>query len=200
MSQYEKEQEHGSCAEEQVEELLTEGPESEAEAGTKVEAELQAEPETSEASAREALPRLEDTDERLRTQEEQYIRLLAEYDNYRKRSQREREHAWNTAKAETAAAFLPVYDNLARALRQETADEAYAKGVQMTMQQMKGVLEKLGIQEIPALGETFDPLLHNAVMHIEDESLGKNMVAEVFEAGFCAGEKVIRHAMVKVAN
>lgn len=198
MSQYEKEQEHGSCAEEQ--ELLTEGLESEAEAETKMEAELQAESETSEASAREALPTLEDTDERLRAQEEQYIRLLAEYDNYRKRSQREREHAWNTAKAETAAAFLPVYDNLARALRQETADEAYAKGVQMTMQQMKGVLEKLGIEEIPALGETFDPLLHNAVMHIEDERLGKNMVAEVFEAGFRAGDKVIRHAMVKVAN
>ena len=196
MSQYEKEQERGSSTEEQAEELLTQEPETEAEVET--EADLQA--EASETPPQESLPKPEDTDERLKAQEEQYIRLLAEYDNYRKRSQREREHAWQTAKAETAAAFLPVYDNLARALRQETADEAYAKGVQMTMQQLQSILEKLGIEEIPALGEIFDPQLHNAVMHIEDESLGKNIVAEVFESGFRTGDKVIRHAMVKVAN
>lgn len=136
----------------------------------------------------------------IREQEDKYLRLLAEYDNFRKRSQRERETAWNTAKAETAAAFLPVYDNLSRALSQETVDEAYAKGVQMTMAQMKGVLDKLGIEEIPALGETFNPELHNAVMHIEDENLGTNVVAEVFETGFQSGGKVIRFAMVKVAN
>lgn len=136
----------------------------------------------------------------IREQEDKYLRLLAEYDNFRKRSQRERETAWTTAKAETAAAFLPVYDNLSRALAQETIDEAYAKGVQMTMAQMKGVLDKLGIEEIPALGETFNPELHNAVMHIEDENLGTNVVAEVFETGFQSGGKVIRFAMVKVAN
>ena len=136
----------------------------------------------------------------LREQEDKYMRLLAEYDNYRKRSQKEKETAWTTAKADTAKEFLPVYDNLERALKQETADEAYAKGVQMIMTQFKTTLEKLGIQEIPALGETFDPNLHNAVMHIEDENLGENVVAEVFQTGFQSGDKIIRHAMVKVAN
>lgn len=136
----------------------------------------------------------------LREQEDKYLRLLAEYDNYRKRSQKEKENAWTTAKADTAKEFLPVYDNLERALKQETTDEAYAKGVQMIMTQLKTVLEKLGIEEIPALGETFDPNFHNAVMHMEDDSLGENTVAEVFQNGFKIGDKVIRHAMVKVAN
>ena len=96
--------------------------------------------------------------------------------------------------------ILPVYDNLDRALKQECADEAYAKGVQMTMTQLKTVLEKLGLEEIPAQGEPFDPAVHNAVMHCEDEALGENTVAEVFQAGFKLGDKIIRHAMVKVAN
>ena len=136
----------------------------------------------------------------IREQEDKYLRLLAEYDNYRKRSQKEKENAWTSAKADTAKEFLPVYDNLERALKQETADEAYAKGVQMIMTQLKNVLEKLGIEEIPAQGEAFDPNVHNAVMHIDDEELGENVVAEVFQTGFRIGEKVIRHAMVKVAN
>ena len=136
----------------------------------------------------------------LKEQEDKYLRLLAEYDNYRKRSQKEKENAWTTAKADTIKELLPVYDNLERALKQETTDEAYAKGVQMTMQQLKTVLEKLGVEEIPAQGETFDPNIHNAVMHMEDESMGENIVAAVFQAGFKRGEKVIRHAMVKVAN
>lgn len=136
----------------------------------------------------------------IREQEDKYLRLLAEYDNYRKRSQKEKENAWTSAKADTAKEFLPVYDNLERALKQETADEAYAKGVQMIMTQLKGVLEKLGIEEIPAQGETFDPNVHNAVMHIDDEELGENVVAEVFQVGFRIGDKIIRHAMVKVAN
>ena len=131
---------------------------------------------------------------------QQALRLLAEYDNYRKRSQKEKENAWTTARADTIKELLPVYDNLERALKQETADEAYAKGVQMTMTQLKTVLEKLGVEEIPAQGESFDPNVHNAVMHMEDEALGENTVVEVFQAGFKMGEKVIRHAMVKVAN
>ena len=135
-----------------------------------------------------------------REQEDKYLRLLAEYDNYRKRSQKDKENAWTTAKAETIKELLPVYDNLERALKQETTDEAYAKGVQMTMTQLKTVLEKLGVEEIPALGETFDPNVHNAVMHMEDEALGENTVAEVFQTGFKMGDKIIRHAMVKVAN
>ena len=162
--------------------------------------------ETAEAvteTPEEAAPQLteeEKLQQALKEQEDKYLRLLAEYDNYRKRSQKEKETAWTTAKADTIKELLPVYDNLERALKQETADEAYAKGVQMTMQQLKTVLEKLGVEEIPAQGEPFDPNLHNAVMHMEDEAMGENIVAEVFQAGFKMGEKVIRHAMVKVAN
>ncbi len=136
----------------------------------------------------------------LADQEEKFLRLAAEYDNYRKRSQKEKESAWAAAKAETVLAFLPVYDNLERAMKQETADEAYKKGVEMTMSGLREVLAKLGVEEIPALGESFDPNLHNAVMHVEDEAAGENTIVEVFQAGFQAGGKVIRFAMVKVAN
>ena len=132
--------------------------------------------------------------------DDRFLRLAAEYDNYRKRTAKEKESIWNDAKADTAAAFLPVYDNLERALKQDTADEAYKKGVEMTMNQLKEILSKLGITEIPALGQPFDSNLHNAVMHVEDESLGENVVAAVFQAGFQCGEKVIRFAMVQVAN
>ena len=133
-------------------------------------------------------------------QEDKYLRLAAEYDNYRRRTAKEKESIWSEAKADAAVAFLPVYDNLERALKQETADEAYKKGVEMTMTGLKDILSKLGVEEIPALGETFDPALHNAVMHVEDESAGENTVVDVFQAGFKLGDKVIRFAMVKVAN
>ena len=149
----------------------------------------------------EAQPEVaEQVKEQLAQQEDKYLRLAAEYDNYRKRTAKEKESIWTEVKADTAAAFLPVYDNLDRAIKQETADEAYKKGVEMTMNQLKEVFSKLGIEEIPALGETFDPNLHNAVMHIDDENFGENTVAEVFQAGFRCGEKVIRFSMVKVAN
>ena len=131
---------------------------------------------------------------------EQFLRLAAEYDNYRKRTAREKENLWTEAKADTVQAFLPVYDNLERALKQDTADEAYKKGVEMIMAQMNEVFAKLGVTEIEAQGQPFDPNLHNAVMHIEDENLGENTVAQVFQAGFMLGEKVIRFAMVQVAN
>ena len=131
---------------------------------------------------------------------EQFLRLAAEYDNYRKRTAKEKESLWTDAKADTVQAFLPVYDNLERALKQETADEAYKKGVEMTMNQFKEVFAKLGVTEIDAQGKPFDPNLHNAVMHMEDESLGETVVAQVFQAGFMLGDKVIRFAMVQVAN
>ena len=146
------------------------------------------------------LAELEALKDQTARQEDKYLRLAAEYDNYRRRTAKEKESIWADVKAETAAAFLPVYDNLERALKQESTDEAFKKGVEMTMNQLKEVLSKLGIAEIPALGQPFDPNLHNAVMHVEDESLGENTVAEVFQAGFTLGEKVIRFAMVKVAN
>lgn len=158
-------------------------------------------PETAEApEAADQPSEVEQLQQTIREKDDQYLRLLAEYDNYRKRSQKEKEHAWTTARADTIKELLPVYDNLERALKQETCDEAYAKGVEMTMNQLKSVLEKLGVEEIPAQGQPFDPNFHNAVMHMEDEAFGENMVAEVFQAGFKLGEKVIRHALVKVAN
>ena len=129
-----------------------------------------------------------------------YLRLAAEYDNFRKRSQKEKDSLYQDAKTDTVSKILPVFDNLERAVNQPTEDEAYKKGVEMTMNQLKTVLEKLGITEIEALGQPFDPALHNAVMHIEDENFGENTVAEVFQAGFRLGDKVVRFAMVKVAN
>ena len=131
---------------------------------------------------------------------DRYLRMAAEYDNFRKRSAKEKESAWADSKASTAAAFLPVYDNLERALNAPCSDEAYQKGVEMTMNQLKEVLGKLGIEEIPALGEKFDPNCHNAVMHVDDESVEENTIVEVFQTGFRSGEKIVRFSMVKVAN
>ena len=131
---------------------------------------------------------------------DKYLRLAAEYDNYRKRTAKEKETLWGDARADTAGAFLPVYDNLERALKQETADEAFKKGVEMTMNQLKEILSKLGVTEIPALGEKFDPEKHNAVMHTEDDTAEENTVVEVFQKGYTLGDKVLRFAMVKVAN
>lgn len=136
----------------------------------------------------------------IKEEKEKYLRLCAEYDNFRKRSQKERESLYADIKADTLLKFLPVYDNLERALAQSTADEAYRKGVEMIMTQFNTTLEKLGITEIEALGKTFDPNMHNAVMHVEDENFGENEVVEVFQKGFKLNDKVIRFAMVKVAN
>ena len=166
---------------------------------TQTQTEAQAAPQQ-EAAADPLLEELEKLRKQMDEKEEQYLRLAAEYDNFRKRSQKEKEGIYQGAKSDAVAAFLPVYDNLDRALKQETADEAYKKGVEMTMTGLKDILSKLGVEEIPALGETFDPSLHNAVMHVEDESAGENTVVEVFQSGFKLGEKVIRFAMVKVAN
>jgi len=138
--------------------------------------------------------------EALKEKDDQFLRLAAEYDNYRKRSQKEKEGIWQDATAQAVVQILPVYDNLTRALQQGTEDADFLKGVEMTMGQMEKVFEKLGVAKVPSLGETFDPERHNAVMHIEDENVGENTIVEVFEEGFMLGEKVIRFAMVKVAN
>ena len=136
----------------------------------------------------------------LAQEHDSYLRLAAEYDNYRKRSQKEKDNLYTEIRSETVEKFLPVYDNLERALAQETQDAAFKKGVEMTMNQLVSVMEKLGVESFGAAGDSFDPQLHNAVMHIEDESLGENVIAEVFQKGFKVGEKVVRFAMVKVAN
>lgn len=132
---------------------------------------------------------------------DRYLRMAAEYDNFRKRSQREREQAYTDAVSRAVTALLPTYDNLERAIKAETADAEYKKGVEMTMTQLTESLKGLNVTVIEAsAGTTFDPNFHNAVMHVEDESLGENVIAEVFQQGFQIGDKVIRHAMVKVAN
>lgn len=131
---------------------------------------------------------------------EQYLRLAAEYDNFRKRSQREKDAIYHDAVADTAKKLLPVYDNLERALKTETSDEAFRKGVEMTMTELKKIMDGLGIKAFGAAGDPFDPEKHNAVMHVDDEALGENVIAEVFQNGFTMGDKVIRFAMVKVAN
>ncbi|MBR6209140.1 MAG: nucleotide exchange factor GrpE [Oscillospiraceae bacterium] len=131
---------------------------------------------------------------------DKYLRLLAEYDNFRKRSSRERDNIYADVKADTIAKLLPVYDNLERALKQETADEAYRKGVEMTMNQFMEVLKGLGVTPIEALGKTFDPKEHNAVMHLEDPEKGEQEITAEFQKGFRMGERVIRFSMVQVAN
>ncbi len=131
---------------------------------------------------------------------DKYLRICAEYDNFRKRSQKEKDSLYGDVKAETLKNFLPVYDNLVRALAQSTEDEAYRRGVEMIMNQFNVTMEKLGVIEIECLGKKFDPAYHNAVMHVEDEEKGENEIVEVFQKGFMMGDKVIRFAMVKVAN
>lgn len=194
-----KEKKAEQTAPEQQEPVEQTQAQAETQAG-QPESETQAKAEPQDEGADPLLKELESLKDQVAQQEDKYLRLAAEYDNYRRRTAKEKDSIWNDAKADAAQAFLPVYDNLERALKQETADEAFKKGVEMTMTQLKTVLEKLGITEIQALGQTFDPNLHNAVMHVEDENFGENTVCEVFQAGFMLGDKVIRFAMVKVAN
>lgn len=170
---------------------------------TQQEAEIKEEVKAEEVKAEKAEEKKEvqpDPADELKGANDRYLRLLAEYDNYRKRSQKERESLYTDIKADTVAKFLPVYDNLVRALAQSTEDEAYRKGVEMIMTQFNSTLEKLGASKIASLGEKFDPTLHNAVMHEDNEEKGENEITEVFQEGFVIGEKVIRFAMVKVAN
>ncbi len=141
-----------------------------------------------------------ETEKQLAAEKEKYLRLAAEYDNFRKRSQKEREALYTDIKAETVGKFLPVFDNLQRALAQETADEAYKKGVEMTMTGLREIMTALGVEEFGEAGESFDPAMHNAVMHCEDDSVGESTITEVFQKGIRIGEKVVRFAMVKVAN
>ena len=136
----------------------------------------------------------------LADEKEKYLRLAAEYDNYRKRSAKEREGLYDDIKADTVSRLFPVYDNLERALAQKCTDEAFYKGIEMTMNQLRETFEKLGITEIPALGQQFDPEVHNAVMHVDDENAEANVVVEEFQKGFKLGNKVVRFSMVKVAN
>ena len=185
------------------EEVKTEEPEIEAKEadGKKPEAEKAEEKKPEEKKGKEKEEEKKpDLKAEMDTLNDKYLRICAEYDNFRKRSQKEKDSLYGDVKAETLKKFLPVYDNLVRALAQSTEDEAYRRGVEMIMNQFNVTMEKLGVTEIECLGKKFDPAFHNAVMHVEDEEKGENEIVEVFQKGFMMGDKVIRFAMVKVAN
>lgn len=128
------------------------------------------------------------------------LRTLAEYDNFRKRSQKEKEAVYPDAVANTVLSFLPVLDNFERAIAAPCSDEEFKKGLELIQKAFFDTLGKLGVEEIPALGEPFDPNFHSAVMHVEDEAFSENTVCDVFQKGYKMGDRVVRHAMVKVAN
>ena len=135
-------------------------------------------------------------------EQEKYMRLYAEYDNFRRRSAKEREGVYAEAYCDALEQILPVIDNLERAV-QYTADDpesSMAKGIELTVKSCVEALNKMGVYEIEALGKQFDPNLHNAVMHVEDDAFGENEIVEVFMKGYIKGEKVLRFSMVKVAN
>ena len=138
--------------------------------------------------------------EQLQEQSDRLLRTLAEYDNYRKRSIKEKDAIYPQAKADTVEKFLPIIDNFERAMQTECSDEAFKKGVDLIFQAFCKTMKELSVEEIGKEGEPFNPDLHNAVMHIEDDSLGDNVVAQVLQKGYRIGDRVVRYAMVKVAN
>ncbi|MBS1402632.1 MAG: nucleotide exchange factor GrpE [Oscillospiraceae bacterium] len=177
-------------------------PETEAE----VKEETKAAPETEQKADKKAgkksekAPTKKSLEEELAVERDKYLRLLAEYDNFRRRSAKERENIYTDVRCETLKKFLPVYDSLSRALTQTPEDDACRKGLEMIMTQYEKALEQLGVAMIEAVGQPFDANLHNAVMHIEDENYGENVIVEEFEKGFKVGDKILRYSMVKVAN
>lgn len=150
---------------------------------------------------REQMEKMEGLAQTLAAEQDKYLRLAAEYDNYRKRTAREKESIYTDAKIDTVKALLGVYDNLERGIAQYGDEESpHRKGLEMVMNQFKESLAKLGVERMEAEGQPFDPEKHNAVMHIEDEAYGENTVVEVLQQGFLLGDKVLRFAIVKVAN
>ena len=155
-------------------------------------------PEVQEA-APEA-PEVNPWEEKYNAEHDSYLRLAADYDNFRKRTIKEKDASYGNGKADAIGKLLPVYDNLERAINQPCADEAYKKGVEMTMNELLKILDAMGVEIFGQIGDEFNPEFHNAVMHTEDESLGENVLSLVFLKGFKLGDKVIRFAMVQVAN
>ena len=156
-----------------------------------------------EAEIAELKKKLEAKDAEVAELSDKYTRLFAEYENYRKRTAKEKEATYADACCDAITHILPVLDNLERAAQyntEECAETPMGKGLELTLKSFVDALSKLGIAEIEAEGKQFDPNLHNAVMHVEDEELGDNTVAEVFMKGYAKGDKVLRHSMVKVAN
>ena len=139
-------------------------------------------------------------EEKYNAEREAHLRIAAEYDNFRKRTVKEKEQSYGNGKADAVAKMLPIYDNLERALNQPTEDAAYKKGVEMTMTELLKIFGGLGVEVFGNVGDEFDPNLHTAVMHIDSEELGENVIAQVFQKGFKIGDKIVRFAMVQVAN
>ena len=156
--------------------------------------------EVIEETPAEEVPEVNPFEEKYNTEHDAYLRLAAEFDNFRKRTIKEKEASYGNGKADAVAKLLPVYDNLERALNQPTEDAAYKKGVELTMAELVKIFTGLGVEIFGQVGESFDPNLHNAVMHIENEELSENTIAAVFQKGFKIGDKVVRFAMVQVAN
>ena len=158
--------------------------------------------ETAEQTVEEtaAEPEVNPFEEKYNAERDAHLRVAAEFDNYRKRTVKEKEASYGNGKADAVAKMLPIYDNLERALNQETSDAAYKKGVEMTMAELVKIFTSLGVEIFGNVGDAFDPNLHNAVMHVENEELGENTIAMVFQKGFKIGDKVVRFAMVQVAN
>ena len=156
--------------------------------------------EVQEEVPAEEVPEVNPFEEKYNAEHDAHLRLAAEYDNFRKRTIKEKEASYGNGKADAVAKMLPVYDNLERALNQETTDAAFKKGVEMTMAELVKIFTALGVEIFGNVGDQFDPNLHNAVMHIENEDLGENSISAVFQKGFKIGDKVVRFAMVQVAN
>ena len=148
----------------------------------------------------EEAPEVNPWEEKYNAERDAHLRVAAEFDNFRKRTIKEKEASYGNGKADAVSKILPIYDNLERALNQPTEDAAYKKGVEMTMNELLKIFGTLGVEVFGNPGDEFDPNLHNAVMHTDDENLGENTVAQVFQKGFKVGEKVVRFAMVQVAN
>ena len=153
-----------------------------------------------EETAEEAAPEANPWEEKFNAEHDARLRVAAEYDNFRKRAVKEKDAAYGNGKADAVTKMLPIYDNLERALNQPTEDAAYKKGVELTMNELVKIFTGLGVEIFGAPGDSFNPNLHNAVMHTEDESLGENVIAQVFQKGFKVGDKIVRFAMVQVAN
>ncbi len=145
-------------------------------------------------------PEVNPWEEKYNAEHDSYLRLAADYDNFRKRTIKEKEQSYGNGKADAVEKLLPVYDNLERALNQPTQDEAYKKGVEMTMNQLVSIFTSLGVEIFGNTGDAFDPNIHNAVMHTEEEGVEENTITQVFQKGFKLGEKIVRFAMVQVAN
>lgn len=162
--------------------------------------------ETTEAEAAESVEAPQEAEskdpfeEKYNAEHDSYLRLAAEFDNFRKRTVKEKEQSYGNGRADAVEKMLPVYDNLERALNQPTEDAAYKKGVELTMNELVKIFTGLGVEIFGTAGDAFDPNIHNAVMHLEDESLGENTIAQVFQKGFKVGDKIVRFAMVQVAN